>query len=77
MIKNKKEKKEKIVYIDDNSTVVDMSGTKQQPKRSKATFKEKARTYFATVKKMVLPMLITLLAMTIVYILFLALAGRL
>lgn len=74
--KKKKEKKEKIIYIDDNSTIADMSGTKQQPKKSKATFKEKARTYFSTVKKMVLPMLVTLLALTLLYIFFLLITGN-
>ena len=72
----KKSEKQKITYIDDNSTIVDMCGTKNQPKRSKATFKEKARTYFSTVKKMVLPMLATLLAFTVVYIIFMFAAGK-
>ena len=63
----KKSEKQKITYIDDNSTIVDMSGTKNQPKRS---------TYFSTVKKMVLPMLATLLAFTVVYIIFMFAAGK-
>lgn len=75
--KNKKKpEKQKITYIDDNSTIVDMSGTKNQPKRSKSTFKEKARTYFSTVKKMILPMLATLLAFTVVYIILMFAAGK-
>ena len=71
-----KKKKQKITYYDDNSTVADMSGTKQQPKKSKSTFKEKARTYFATVKKMIIPMLATLLAFTLVYVILLLATGQ-
>lgn len=78
-MKKKKEKKEKIVYIDDGSTVADMSNTRRGKKveKQKSTFKEKARTYFAVVKKMILPMLATLLALTIGYLVILAMAGRL
>ena len=47
-----KKKKNKVKYIDDGSTIVDMSGTKNQVKKSKSTFKEKAKTYFSTAKKM-------------------------
>ncbi len=78
--KQNKPKKEKIIYIDDNSTIADMSGTRRvksnAPKRQ-STFKEKMKTYFSVVKKMILPMLVTLLTMTIVFIIFMALAGRL
>ena len=55
MKKNRKEKqkKEKIIYIDDNSTVADMSNTRREKKGQKkqSTFREKARTYFTVVKK--------------------------
>lgn len=71
-----KGKKEKIIYIDDNSTIADMSATKNHPKKSKSTFREKAKTYFSTVKKMIFPMLTTLLAFTLVYLLILIMAGR-
>ena len=65
--KNKnKQKKQKVVYVDDGSTVVDMSAA--TPPKKKSSFKEKAHTYFSTVKKMVLPMLVTLLAFTIVFL---------
>ncbi len=76
--KEKKEKKQKIVYIDDGSTVADMSGTfkKKRPPRQKSTAKEKMRTYFSVVKKMILPMLCTLLAFTLVYFLFVAIVGH-
>lgn len=76
-LKQRKEPKEKVVYYDDNSTIADMSGTKQPAKKSKSTFREKARTYFSTVKKMIVPMLITLLAFTLVYLLLLLATGRL
>ena len=81
MKKNRKEKqkKEKIIYIDDNSTVADMSNTRREKKGQKkqSTFREKARTYFTVVKKMIFPMLVTLLALTIAYMVVLAVAGRL
>ncbi len=81
MKKNRKEKqkKEKIIYIDDNSTVADMSNTRREKKGQKkqSTFREKARTYFTVVKKMIFPMLVTLLALTIAYLVVLAVAGRL
>ena len=74
----KREKKVKVVYYDDGSTVADMSGTrKEKTPRQKATFKEQARTFITVMKKMVLPMLATLAALTIVYIIILAAAGRL
>ena len=65
--KNKnKQKKHKVEYVDDGSTVADMSAA--TPPKKKSSFKEKAHTYFSTVKKMVLPMLVTLLAFTIVFL---------
>ncbi len=70
----------KVVYYDDNSTVADMSGTRKggyQPPRVKSTAREKMRTFFTVMKKMVVPMLITLAVLTILYILILAAAGRL
>lgn len=67
-----KEKKVKVVYYDDGSTVADMSGTKKP--RSKATFREKARTFFGVMKRMVLPMLVTLAAFLLVYIVFILVA---
>ncbi len=73
-----REKKVKIVYYDDGSTIADMSGTRR-PKtpREKTPFKERARTFFTVMKKMVIPMIATLAALTIIYILILAAAGRL
>ena len=78
--KPQKERKVKVVYYDDGSTVVDMSGTrkgKNLPPKQKSTFRQKARTFFTVMRNMVTPMLITLAAFTIVYILVLAAAGRL
>ena len=78
-MEKEKQKKEKIIYIDDNSTVADMSNTRREKKGQKkqSTFREKARTYFTVVKKMIFPMLVTLLALTIAYLVVLAVAGRL
>ena len=77
--KNKQKPKEKVVYYDDNSTVADMSGThkKEKTPRQKTTFREKARTYFAVVRKMVLPMLCTLAAFGIIYLFLLLITGKL
>ncbi len=73
-----KKKEQKIIYIDDGSTVADMSGTfKKGPPKPRSTAKEKARTYFAVVKKMIVPMLCTLLAFTLVFVFMLAIAGKL
>ncbi len=72
------EKKVKVVYYDDGSTVADMSGTrKEKTPRQKVPFKERARTFFTVMRKMVVPMLVTLAALTIVYIIMLAAAGKL
>ena len=73
-----KEKKVKIVYYDDGSTVVDMSGTRKKGRadRPKSTAREKARTFFAVMKKMVVPMLCTLAAFTLIYILLLWITGN-
>ncbi|MDE6273504.1 MAG: hypothetical protein K2L87_00450 [Clostridiales bacterium] len=77
--KNKQKPKEKVVYYDDNSTVADMSGThkKEKTPRQKATFREKARTYFAVVRKMILPMLCTLAAFGLIYLFLLLITGKL
>jgi len=73
---SEKERKVKIVYYDDNSTVADMSGTRKNvPPRQKSTFREKSRTFFAVMKKMVVPMLCTLAAFTLLYLILLWIAG--
>ncbi len=71
-----KKKEQKIVYIDDGSTVADMSGTRKGPPRRKSTMKEKWKTYITTVKHMILPLLITLLAMTMVFIILMLVTGK-
>lgn len=67
--KQKKPKKEKIRYVDDGSTVVDMRpledanrrpGQKPRESGAKGTLREQMRTYFAAVKLMLVPMLVTL-----------------
>ena len=67
--KQKKPKKEKIRYIDDGSTVVDMQpleeanrrpGQKPRTPGAKGTLREQMRTYFAAVRLMLVPMLVTL-----------------
>ena len=63
-----KEKKVKVIYYDDGSTVVDMSGTRRKGQPTKATRRERMRTFFAVMKKMVIPMLITLAVLTLIYI---------
>ncbi len=72
-----RKKEQKIVYIDDNSTVADMSGLTGGVTPQKSTFREKMRTYFAVAKKMLIPMFATLAAFAIVYLIFLAAAGKL
>lgn len=73
-----KERKVKVVYYDDGSTVADMSGTrKERTPRVKSTAREKARTFFTVMKKMVLPMICTLAALTVLYIVLLAITGQL
>ena len=80
MGKNKnKKKKKKPTYIDDGSTVADMSGIRggitprsKDGLRPRATFKEQFHTYTDAVKMMFLPMLAVLgiiaIAFLIVYI---------
>ena len=78
MAKNKK-KKEKIIYYDDNSTIIDMTGVVESKRRGKSapkteggnSFKDKWKTYWSTVKLMFFPMCIALLAITIVCLLLL------
>ena len=76
--KNEKKKKQRTVYIDDGSSLADMSGvgggkrkTANTP-RPRATLKEQWQTYTDAVKMMFLPMCAVLgilaLAFLIVYI---------
>lgn len=70
-------KEQKIVYIDDGSTIADMSGTRRGTPRKKSTAREKIRTYFSVVRHMLLPMFCTLLAFGIIFVIILAATGRL
>lgn len=70
----KKNKKEKITYIDDGSAVADMSDVRQGPRlsdrsgyRPRASLKEQWKTYCAAVKMMFVPMLVFLCGITIIY----------
>ena len=76
--KNKK-KKEKIIYIDDGSTISDMSDVggigrripspdKARAPRRNSTFKEKFQTYIDAVKTMILPMLAVLIALSLIFL---------
>ena len=76
MSKDKK-KKEKTVYIDDGSTISDMSSLRGGAYRrdssfGRPTFRDCFRTYMNAVKMMLLPMLITIgviaLAFLILYL---------
>ena len=71
-----KKKKEKIIYYDDNSTIVDMSsvnkkGQKQAPPlpRMKSTAREKWKTYWSSVKMMFIPMCVVLFIIAVLYLL--------
>lgn len=79
-LNKEKAKKEKIVYVDDGSTIVDMSGTINAPKKPKNqpkdpvtgspignTFKDQARTYFNAVKQNLIPMLVTILGICVIF----------
>ena len=73
-MKNTKDKNEKSKekYVDDGSTIVDMSALDNYGFRaggSKSTFKEKFKTYIDTVKLMIIPMLVTIGIITAAYLL--------
>ncbi len=69
MSKNKKDKKQKVRYIDDGRTIADMSSLGGGKKASqsptlgtggKSRFSDCANTYFTAMRMMVKPMLIAL-----------------
>ena len=69
----KKEKKEKIVYIDDGSTVADMSNVQgsrfsRDPMKPRSTLKEQWQTYIAAVKMMFGPMLVMCCGLVIIFL---------
>ena len=60
---NKKKKKPKTVYYDDGRSLADMSSVSQkgrQPSGISSGWREKWRTYWSSVKMMILPMLVVL-----------------
>ena len=73
-----KKKEQKIIYIDDGSTIADMSGTFKRGKdtRQKSTAKEKAKTFFGVMLRMIPFLLVTLLGFTLVYIILLLMTGK-
>ena len=65
--KNKKQRKTKPVYIDDGSTIADMSGVgggrpkrERNQSRPRASYKEMFQTYISAVRMMFFPMLAVL-----------------
>lgn len=65
-------KKEKIVYVDDGRSLADMSGVSTpglsgKPSQYRASFKEQWQTYFSAVKMMLKPMLFVLGALCAAY----------
>ena len=73
MAKNKKEKKEKIRYVDDGSSVADMSGvsgtrlSKRNPSHPGVNFKDAWHTYWDAVKMMFGPMLMVVVGLIVAY----------
>ena len=68
----KKKKKEKITYVDDGSTVADMSalggGKRTMNLGDTGGFKAKWQTYVRAVRKMMLPMLVTMGGICVVFL---------
>ena len=73
-----KKKKEKITYIDDGRTIADMSAFTGRKKldtgkdnfvRPQSTFKDKWNTYWSAVRRMIIPMFITLGIITVMFFL--------
>lgn len=75
MAKKKKEKKEKIRYVDDGSSVADMSGVsgprlgKRNPSSPRVSYKDAWHTYWDAVKMMFGPMLFVVVGLIVVYML--------
>ena len=75
MAKNKKEKKQKVRYVDDGSTVADMSGVsgprlgKHDPNRPRVSYKDAWHTYWDAVKMMFGPMLVVVVGLLVAYML--------
>ncbi len=82
--KSQKPKKEKITYIDDGSTVADMSGTRRgkdpllgprRPSYGRSRPEPRTRagqiwnTYWGAVRMMFVPMLVTIAALSVMFLL--------
>ena len=72
--KEKKKKKEKVIYIDDGRTIADMSGVgfggyASDKNRPKSSARDKWRTYWEAVKMMFVPMLVTLGIISVAFLL--------
>ena len=69
MAKNNKKKK-KVIYYDDGRSLADMSsisGGSNLPPLKRASLKEQAKTYFAAVRMMLLPMFIVIGAICVIF----------
>ena len=71
--KKKKEKKEKVRYIDDGRTIADMSALGyarggNNIQRGGSSFKDKWNTYWSAVRMMLLPMLVVIGILTATYL---------
>ncbi len=71
----KKKQREKITYVDDGSTVYDMSAvgggrkkTDSQGQKRRSTIKEQFGTYKQSVRMMFFPMLVTLGGITAIFL---------
>ena len=78
----KKQKKEKVVYYDDGSSISDMSEVKPSTvakivkSKSKSTFGEKWKTFWEAFKMMLLPTFIALTVLLVLYLLLSLLTGH-
>ena len=71
----KKEKQEKIVYVDDGRTIADMSGVTggrryapRSPYTPRPSFKEVWNTYWSAVKMMLAPMTVVVVGLLVIYV---------
>ena len=79
-LNKEKAKKEKIVYVDDGSTVIDMSSTVMPSQKAQKqvkdpytgqpignTTKDKVRTYFQAVRQNLVPMFVVILGICVIF----------
>ncbi len=74
----KKQKKQKVIYYDDNSTIADMSNIPHArkpdaPRAPRSTFREKMKTYFSAVKMMIFPMCVVLFILALLFLILMLL----